>query len=175
MPGPLKNTRHERFAQELAKGSTIIGAYEAAGYKPDPGAASRLSRNANVQARCEELKARIAEKVADGSLKPVHEWPMIWRKGLVAGVDVEQMKADGAVIGEIKKVKVSDRVKRLELIGKHVDVQAWRERLEHSGPNGAPIQTQEVNPLFDVDDFDEEELELYTELVQRRAAKVRGE
>ena len=34
MSGPLKNPRHERYAQELAKGKSQAEAYEAAGYKP---------------------------------------------------------------------------------------------------------------------------------------------
>jgi hypothetical protein len=37
MPGPLKNARHERFAQELAKGKSKLGAYTLAGYEPIEG------------------------------------------------------------------------------------------------------------------------------------------
>lgn len=62
MTGPLKNARHERFAQELAKGKAQDKAYADAGYKPDRGAASRLSSNVNVIARLQELKERTAEK-----------------------------------------------------------------------------------------------------------------
>lgn len=62
MSGPLKNARHERFAQELAKGKSQVDAYAAAGYKPDRGAATRLSANVSVAARLDELKARTAEK-----------------------------------------------------------------------------------------------------------------
>lgn len=62
MPGPLKNARHERFAQELAKGKSQVDAYEAAGYKPDRGAATRVSAIVSVQARVEELKEKAAER-----------------------------------------------------------------------------------------------------------------
>lgn len=62
MSGPLKNARHERFAQELAKGKSQVDAYAAAGYQPDRGAAARLSANVSVQERAEELKGRAAEK-----------------------------------------------------------------------------------------------------------------
>ncbi|TPK59048.1 MULTISPECIES: terminase small subunit [unclassified Mesorhizobium] len=82
----------------------------------------------------DEADADIADLyTADGSLRPVHEWPVIWRKGLVAGIDVEEIKADGAVIGLVRKVKLSDRIKRIELIGKHVGVQAFRDQVQHSG------------------------------------------
>lgn len=62
MPGPLKNARQEKFAQELAKGQAQDKAYAAAGYRPDRGAASRLSANVNVMARVAELQSRAAER-----------------------------------------------------------------------------------------------------------------
>lgn len=51
----LSNARHERFAQEIAKGNNQTEAYERAGYTRDETAASRLSRNVKVQARVAEL------------------------------------------------------------------------------------------------------------------------
>lgn len=57
---PLANSRHERFACELAKGSAAGKAYEAAGYKRDDGCASRLLRNAKVAARVDWLKRQAA-------------------------------------------------------------------------------------------------------------------
>lgn len=63
MAGPLKNARHERFAQELAKGKSKYGAYSLAGYSPDRGAAVRLSANASIANRVAALKAKAAEKV----------------------------------------------------------------------------------------------------------------
>ncbi len=77
----------------------------------------------------------------NGAIKPVKEWPMVFRTGLVVGLEVEEMRENGVTIGTIRKVKQSDRIKRLELIGKHVDVQAFKERVEHTGKDGAPIET----------------------------------
>lgn len=59
----LENQRHERFAQELAKGKSATEAYTEAGYRGDRTAASRLSSNVNVQTRLSELQATAAEKV----------------------------------------------------------------------------------------------------------------
>ena len=72
-----------------------------------------------------ELEADLADlyNIEDGSLKAVHDWPLIWRQGLVAGVETSD---DGTV----DKIRISDRTKRLEMIGKHVDVQAFKERVE---------------------------------------------
>lgn len=65
----------------------------------------------------------------NGSLKSIHEWPEIWRKGLVSGLEVHQEYAyeDGKKVpdGLVLKIKASDRTKRLEMIGKHVAVKAF--------------------------------------------------
>lgn len=70
---------------------------------------------------------------ATGALKPVHEWPKIWRQGLVSGVDISELNVDGQVIGQVAKVKLADRTRIKELIGKHVDVNAFKEQVEHKG------------------------------------------
>lgn len=81
-----------------------------------------------------EAEADIADLYADdGSLLPVHEWPEIWRKGLVAGIDVEEIREEGVTVGTVRKLKLSDRIKRIELIGKHVNVQAFKDQVEHTG------------------------------------------
>lgn len=71
----------------------------------------------------------------DGTLKPIREWPKIWRTTL-SGFDLSStiMNMDETSIETIlKKIKWPDKVKNLELIGKHVDVNAFKERLEVSG------------------------------------------
>lgn len=68
-----------------------------------------------------------------GSLLPVHDWPQIGRKGSVAGIDVEEIREDGVSIGVVRNLKVSGRIKRIKLIGKHVNVQAFKEQVERTG------------------------------------------
>lgn len=71
----------------------------------------------------------------DGSLKPIREWPKIWRTTL-SGFDMSStimnMNED-SIETILKKIKWPDKVKNLELIGKHVDVNAFKERLEVYG------------------------------------------
>lgn len=62
MPGPLNNARHERFAQELAKGASQVEAYRLAGYEPIEANASRLTRNDKVATRIAELKLNAANR-----------------------------------------------------------------------------------------------------------------
>jgi len=98
-----------------------------------------------------EADADIADLYDDnGALKPVAEWPVVWRTGLISGIETEQEFEEVAgkkvPAGIVHKVKISDRVRRLELLGKHVRVGAFTERHEHSGPEGGPIETVDLTP-----------------------------
>ena len=87
-----------------------------------------------------EATADLAELFAEnGGLKPIADWPLIWRQGLVSGLSVNEDIEDGTKVGQVTKVKLFDRIKRLELIGKHVDVQAFAERKEIGGIGGGPM------------------------------------
>lgn len=139
--------------------------------------ASRLFADSKVRARVAELKAeaaRIAEEKfkvdaeyvlrrlveidkmdlldilkEDGSLKPISEWPPVWRS-YVSGMDLSEIiKGSGderQMVGFLKKIKWPDKVKNLELLGKHVTVNAFREQVGLSDPEGGPIKTTTVDP-----------------------------
>ena len=83
-------------------------------------------------------------------MKPVDEWPEIWRSGLVASVETSVAR-DGT---RVDKVRLSDRVRRLELIGKHVDVKAFVERKDVTGKDGCPIEAVMVFNPVGSDDVD---------------------
>lgn len=68
----------------------------------------------------------------NGAVKPIAEWPPVWRS-FISGMDVTEISNGDATAGLMKKIKWPDKVRNLELIGKHVNVQAWKERVEHSG------------------------------------------
>lgn len=92
----------------------------------------------------------------DGTLRPVSEWPKVWRQ-FISAMDVSELwegvGEDRKQIGLLKKIKFPDKVKSLELLGRHVDVQAWRERHEHSAPGGGPIQHEHKVTKAEIDDF----------------------
>ena len=73
-----------------------------------------------------------------GAIKPIHDWPLIWRQGLIAGIKHQELRdSEGNRTGEfIVDVKVSDRIRRLELIGKHIGVNAFQEVVQHKGLDG---------------------------------------
>lgn len=85
-----------------------------------------------------EAEADIADLYDDdGNLLPVKQWPLIWRQGLVQGIEVEELfdgrGADREQIGTVRKIKLDNRVKRIELIGKHIGVQAFKDQIEIGG------------------------------------------
>ncbi|CBV41978.1 terminase small subunit [Halomonas elongata] len=162
--------RQSRFVDEYLKDLNGKQAAIRAGYaeRSAEGTASRLLSNAKVAEAIAQRKALRSERTKidadyvlhrlveidqmdvadiladDGSILPVREWPQSWRRTL-SGLDVAELW-DGQgdereQIGLLKKIKWPDKVKNLELLGKHVDVQAWRERHEHTGKNGGPIET----------------------------------
>lgn len=141
-----------------------------AGYSPNTAGkfASQNMRDARIQKRITELmedrnkRLRVSTDYVllrlveidqmdvldilndDGGMKPIAEWPKVWRTSLSA-MDIATIKTTQASLqkenGEadlsvedvehiLKKVKWPDKVKNLELIGKHVDVMAFKERME---------------------------------------------
>lgn len=149
------NAKQERFCQEYLKDLNATQAAIRAGYSQDTARSigSEHLTKPDIQAEIDRLKSersretkidaawllkRFADEAEadvadlyddDGRLKPVKDWPKIWRQGLVAGVKTA-VSEDGVAMID---VKLSDRVRRLELIGKHVSVQAFQENVNHTG------------------------------------------
>jgi phage terminase small subunit len=72
----------------------------------------------------------------DLSMKPLNKWPKVWRQYLSGFELAEMFEGQGKerdMVGILKKIKWPDKVKNLELIGKHVSVNAFRENVNHSG------------------------------------------
>jgi len=150
--------KQEMFCREYLIDLNATQAAIRAGYseKTAQEQASRLLSNVMVQSRISELKAERNEEVgidaayvlkrlveidqmdvldillANGELKPIKDWPKTWRTTL-SGMDVTEMAGDDP--GFLKKIKWPDKVKNLELLGKHVTVQAFKENVktEQSG------------------------------------------
>lgn len=74
-------------------------------------------------------------------LKPVSEWPRVWRQYL-SGFDLAEMYEgrgeDRDMVGILKKIKWPDKTRNLELLGRHLGM--FKDRVEHTGKDGAPIQ-----------------------------------
>lgn len=106
--------------------------------------ASRMLSYAKVQNAIAELKAQrnkqlnvdagyVLQRLLDvdqldvadildnsGAIKPVNEWPKEWRQN-ISSFEVASDEQGTSVA----KIKFPDKVKNLELIGKHIEVAAW--------------------------------------------------
>jgi phage terminase small subunit len=150
--------KQELFAREFIVDLNATQAAIRAGYseKSSRNQGARMMANDDILTRIAALKADRNEEVgidaayvlrrlveidqmdvldillANGELKPIKDWPKTWRTTL-SGMDVTEMAGDAA--GLLKKIKWPDKVKNLELLGKHVDVQAFKENIktEQSG------------------------------------------
>ena len=63
----------------------------------------------------------------DGNVKPLRDWPKVWRQ-FVSNIETISMEDEA---GWLKKIKWPDKVKNLELLGKHVSVGAFKDKIEH--------------------------------------------
>ena len=180
----LTNPRHERFAQELAKGKSANESYSLAGYVANRHNASALARQKPIKARVAEIltreqhkeekalekaieklaisKERVLEELArigfanisdyvdltgdypTWALKAVPREQMAAVAELTTETVFERTNSSGAP-SEVRKVKLKfwDKKSALVDIGKHLGM--FREKVELSGPNGGPIETEDVS------------------------------
>lgn len=163
--------KQELFAREYLKDLNGSQAAIRAGYseKTANEQASRLLANVNVQKFVAELKSARVEQTGidaayvlrrlveidqmdvldillqNGELKPIKDWPKVWRTTL-SGMDVVEMaSADSAAL--MKKIKWPDKVKNLELLGRHVSVQAFKDNVknEMTGADGGPVRYADMS------------------------------
>lgn len=74
-------------------------------------------------------------------IRPVNEWPKVWRQYVVNLDNLELSDGEGC----FKKIKWPDKVKNLELLGRHVSVGAFKDKVEHSGK----LEIQSLSDLMD--------------------------
>lgn len=69
----------------------------------------------------------------DMTIKPLSQWPKTWLQ-TISGIDLMEVATQQqSVTAVLKKIKWPDKTKNLELLGKHVDVLAFKEQVRHDG------------------------------------------
>jgi hypothetical protein len=111
---PLRNTKHERFAQGLAEGKSADEAYEVAGYKRNRSHASRLVAKGNIKGRVAELQDAAATETLITMESLISEAANIQRLATEAG------QHSAAIAALIAKAKLAGR---------------WVERSEQKNSN----------------------------------------
>jgi phage terminase small subunit len=83
----------------------------------------------------------------DGTIKPLTMWPKIWREFLTSfelSEIIEGQGDDKKIVGILKKIKWPDKLKNLELIGRHVAVQAWKDTVKVDGVLHVTLSPEEA-------------------------------
>lgn len=151
--------KQELFCQEYLVDLNATQAAIRAGYskKTAYSIGQRLLKNVEIQKRIAELKNKRSEKTEinaayvikrlteidemdildilkdNGDMKRIKNWPLCWRR-TISGIDISTILGAGEDTATIlKKIKWPDKLKNIELLGKHVDVSAFKEQIEHSG------------------------------------------
>jgi len=135
--GYSEKTANEQGAQNLAKLSIQNRISDL-----------KLQRNEQVNIDAAYVLKRLVEidqmdvldiLLPNGELKPIKDWPKTWRTTL-SGMDITEMAGDDP--GFLKKIKWPDKVKNLELLGKHISVQAFKEQIDQK-----VIATHNIMPV----------------------------
>ena len=152
--------KQRRFCEEYTVDFNATQAAIRAGYSPKTAneQASRLLANVSIQAFVRELQQKLSEKTeitkdkivaeyaklaffdirkiltVDGGLKPTSDWDDE-TAAAIAGLESIDMKAEDMVIGNIRKVKVSDKRAALDSLCKVLGFNA-PVKSELSNPDG---------------------------------------
>jgi len=98
---PLKNTRHEAFAQYLSEGESQLAAYKKAGYKPQASQACNTAKHPDVVARVAYLQHR-RTKQGDITVERLTEMLLDDRERCVTA---EENKAAADIVMHIAKLR----------------------------------------------------------------------
>jgi phage terminase small subunit len=121
----LTNPRHERFAQELAKGKSQTEAYVNAGYKHSRSAATRLAADVSICERVADIQGRAAVR-AELTLADIID-ELEEARQIALSADTPQSGA--AVTASMGKAKLLGLVVDRSEVKSEVEVTDARERL----------------------------------------------
>ena len=127
--GYSEKTANEIGAENLAKPSIAKAIQEAQNIRSER---TKIDADYVLKRLVEIDQMDVADTMDDdGNVLPLKDWPKIWRQ-YISNMESIQLY-DGE--GWLKKIKWPDKVKNLELLGKHVSVSAFKENIkhEHSG------------------------------------------
>ncbi len=154
----LKILKQEMFCREYIVDFNATKAAERAGYakKAAGQQASRLLKDVKIRSRLAELIDARNERTqidadwvlqraaamasfdirmildSQGNVMEPRDWPDIAGVA-IHSIDVSELGGDdGTPLALIKKIKRVDPLRALEVVGRHVDVQAFKDRIEHS-------------------------------------------
>ena len=157
----LKNQKHEKFVQGLLTGMSADAAYEAAGYKPHRGNASRLRTDESVVRRLKELKETVTERVVN-AVKLERQWII---EALIENAEIALGRRKTKLTRKLKDMEFAVEVEEydrdaaaanaaLKLLGQIPEVALWSEaqatEVNVSVTTGPSPQAPEVDRIAEI-------------------------
>lgn len=138
------NAKQAAIRAGYAEGSAEVQGWRLLSYVKVQKRLSQLKeeRNKRMEINADYVLKRLVEidqmdvmdiLLPNGDVKDVCDWPESWRKTISSIDVVSAMNGEGNGEAMLKKIKWPDKVKNLELLGKHIKVQAFKEQTELSG------------------------------------------
>jgi phage terminase small subunit len=144
----LPRPQHEKFAQLIAGGSTIVDAYEKSGYPRNRSNACRLRLRERISARIDELVAQRTAHAERETLNAAEK----------AGVDaywvMRTLRRNCVLAARRGDIAASNRA--AELIGKHVNMFVERKQIDITHADDADEYLAKIIALVDGKGIDNE-------------------
>lgn len=172
LKSPNQEAFAQHYALHGSQADAYRQGYNTERMKPESiyASAGRLVKDAKVALRISELQALAAKRADEqfsidadwmlkrlqdideldvidilddaGNVLPIRQWPKVWRTS-ISGLDLNEI-INNDITTIVRKLKLPDKHKNLEMIGKHVSVQAFNERLEISAGKSLAELVDEV-------------------------------
>jgi phage terminase small subunit len=188
------NAKRELFCQLYTKYWNATRAAREAGYteKNAHVLGYQLLQEPLVQARIQELTEHALKeigvtrertllelsRIAYANMKDLATWTQSGVEykpsadvGEDSGASIAEVSETVTQVGGTLKIKQHDKVRALELLGRHQRL--FADRVEHSGPDGAPIEHKDVTTLTD-EQLDARHEALLAKAIAARAGKEEG-
>lgn len=160
-PRPKLTEKEELFCQYYLVKLNSTEAAIKAGFSPRTAKEKgyQLRHKPHIEARISELYGKRIERVQvdadyvlqrladidamdvadilddNGELLPIKQWPAGWRK-TISGIEVSELwegqGTERQQTGLLKKIKWPDKLKNLELLGRHTQVAAFKDTIDHN-------------------------------------------
>lgn len=151
------NAKQAAIRAGYAEGSAEVQGWRLLSYVKVQNRLSQLKeeRNKRMEINADYVLKRLVEidqmdvmdiLLPNGEIKDVCDWPESWRKTISSIDVVSAMNGEGNGEAMLKKIKWPDKVKNLELLGKHIKVQAFKEQTEISG--GISVEPKGLDDFY---------------------------
>lgn len=138
------NPNQQRFVKEYPLDLNATKAAIRAGYSENGASVqgTRLLANANIKLALAKVLQKRAEKTEINAEYVLRQADVLLQRCLQQEPVMKKNEQGELVETGVWKFDSAGAGKALELLGKHVNVQAFKDKIEHTGEGGSPLNIQ---------------------------------